>query len=71
MTTALVFPGQGSQAIGMAQALDMLAPLKTSAKLEKVKAAIRKHVTYLKEDRFIGPDIEAVHGLVVSGELLK
>ncbi len=54
-----------------AQGLDMLRPLKTSAKLEKVKAAIRKHVRYMKEDRFLAPDIEAVHGLVKSGALLE
>lgn len=53
-----------------AQGLDMLAPLKTSAKLEKAKAAIRQRVAYLKEDRFLGPDIEAVHEMVKSGELL-
>jgi histidine ammonia-lyase len=53
-----------------AQALDMLAPLKTSARLEAVKAKIRRRVSYMQQDRFIGPDIEAVHGLVVSGELL-
>ncbi|MGE0754899.1 MAG: histidine ammonia-lyase [Alphaproteobacteria bacterium] len=46
-----------------AQALDMVG-LKTSAKLEKVKAEIRKVATYLAEDRFLNPDIEAVHGLV-------
>lgn len=54
-----------------AQALDMLKPLQTSAKLEKVKAAIRQKVAYLSEDRFLGPDIEAVHGLVKTGELLS
>ncbi|NCY25637.1 MAG: histidine ammonia-lyase, partial [Alphaproteobacteria bacterium] len=53
-----------------AQALDMLRPLKTSAKLEKVKAAIRKRAKYLKEDRYLAPDIEAVHELVKSGSLL-
>lgn len=53
-----------------AQGLDMLAPLKTSTKLEKVKAAIRKRVAYMKEDRFLGPDIEAVHELVKGGELI-
>lgn len=53
-----------------AQALDMLAPLKTSAKLEKVKAAIRGKVAFLKEDRILGPDIEAVHALVKSGTLV-
>ena len=54
-----------------AQALDMLKPLKTSAKLEKVKAAIRKRAKYLKEDRYLAPDIEAVHELVKSGTLLE
>jgi histidine ammonia-lyase len=54
-----------------AQGLDMLRPLKTSARLEKIKAAIRKHAAYMKEDRFLSPDIEAVHELVKSGELLK
>jgi histidine ammonia-lyase len=52
------------------QALDMLKPLKTSAKLEKVKTAIRKRVSYMKEDRIIAPDIEEVHGLVREGVLL-
>lgn len=54
-----------------AQGLDMLKPLKTSPRLEKVKSQIRKVAAYLKEDRFLAPDIEAVHGLVRSGELLK
>ena len=53
-----------------AQALDMLAPLKTSAKLESVKATIRRDVAYLEEDRFIGPDIEAVCRMVERGALL-
>ena len=54
-----------------AQGLDMLKPLKTSKKLEAVKSAIRKKVSYMKEDRFLGPDIEAVHGLVKGGVLLS
>ncbi|MFO0390107.1 MAG: histidine ammonia-lyase [Alphaproteobacteria bacterium] len=49
-----------------AQAVDMVG-LKTSAKLEKVKAEIRKVAKYLDNDRFINPDIEAVHGLVKAG----
>ncbi len=52
-----------------AQAVDMVK-LKTSAKLEKVKAEIRKVAKYLDNDRFINPDIEAVHGLVKKGSLL-
>jgi len=53
-----------------AQALDMLKPLKTSKKLETIKAAIRKRVPYMKKDRILAPDIEAVHGLVETGELV-
>ncbi len=53
-----------------AQGLDMLKPLKTSAALENVKKAIRKKVSYLAKDRHLAPDIEAVHALVKSGELL-
>lgn len=53
-----------------AQGLDMLKPLKTSAKLEQVKKKIRTKVSYLKKDRHLAPDIEAVHELVVKGELL-
>ncbi len=52
-----------------AQAVDMVK-LKTSAKLEKVKAKIRTVAPYMDTDRFINPDIEAVHGLVKGGELV-
>lgn len=51
-----------------AQAVDMVG-LKTSAKLEKVKAEIRKHAAYLAEDRFLNPDIEAVCALVRGGKM--
>ncbi len=54
-----------------AQGIDMLKPLKTSPKLEKVKATIRKEVAYLENDRFFTPDIEAIHAMVVSGTLLS
>lgn len=54
-----------------AQGVDMLAPLKTSPKLEAVKATIRKEVAYLENDRFFTPDIEAIHTMVVNGALLK
>jgi histidine ammonia-lyase len=54
-----------------AQALDMLSPLKTSAKLEKVRKSIRKVAAFLDKDRILAPDIEAVRALVVKGELAK
>lgn len=53
-----------------AQGIDMLAPLKTSPKLERVKKTIREKVAYLEQDRFFTPDIEAIHAMVVGGELL-
>lgn len=54
-----------------AQALDMIKPLKTSAKLEKVKAKIRKKVAYLKNDRPLSPDVEAICAMMKTGELLR
>jgi histidine ammonia-lyase len=53
-----------------AQGLDMLKPLKSSDALEAVKKAIRQKVKYLDKDRHLAPDIEAVHALVKTGELL-
>ncbi|MEJ0010425.1 MAG: aromatic amino acid lyase [Alphaproteobacteria bacterium] len=52
-----------------AQALDMLKPLKSSPQLEKVRAKIRKKVPYLKHDRILSPDVEAICAMVKSGEL--
>ncbi len=53
-----------------AQGIDMLRPLKSSPKLEKVHAKIRKVVPYLEKDRHLAKDIEAVHALVKAGELI-
>lgn len=54
-----------------AQAIDMLRPLKSSPKIEAVYAKIRAVVPYLDKDRHLAKDIEAVHLLVKSGELLS
>jgi histidine ammonia-lyase len=54
-----------------AQGIDMLRPLKSSPKIEAVHAKIRKVVPYLEKDRHLSKDIEAVHLLVKSGELLS
>lgn len=53
-----------------AQGIDMLRPLKSSPKLEAVHAKIRKVVPYLEKDRHLSRDIEALHALVKTGELL-
>ncbi len=54
-----------------AQGVDMLAPLKTSKKLETVKTKIREKVAFLDHDRIFTPDIEAIHKMVVGGSLLS
>lgn len=57
--------------LAAAQGLDLLAPLKTSARLEAVKTRLRREVPMLKHDRFLGSDLEKAALLVASGELLK
>ena len=51
------------------QAIDLLAPLTTSAPLERVRRAIRARVPALDADRPPAPDIEALAALVATGEL--
>lgn len=52
------------------QGIDMLSPLKTSEKLEKIKAKVRSKVPYLDKDRMISPDVKEIVKLVESGVLL-
>eukprot|EP00823_Brevimastigomonas_motovehiculus_P003205 TRINITY_DN1942_c0_g1_i1.p1 TRINITY_DN1942_c0_g1~~TRINITY_DN1942_c0_g1_i1.p1 ORF type:complete len:594 (+),score=199.23 TRINITY_DN1942_c0_g1_i1:26-1807(+) len=52
------------------QALDLLRPLKTSAQLEAVHAAVRKHIAMVKSDRFMNPDIEKAKQLLREGAIL-
>ena len=54
-----------------AQALDLLAPLRTSPLLERVHAAIRAVVPPLDTDRPPAPDIEALAQLVATGALAR
>jgi histidine ammonia-lyase len=46
------------------QALDLLTPLKTSPRLEKVKARVRRAAPFLKTDAPLSPLIERVKGLI-------
>ncbi|MFN7974705.1 MAG: histidine ammonia-lyase [Acidobacteriota bacterium] len=57
------------EALAAAQALDLLAPLRTSARLEGARHAIRERIPYLERDREVARDISAALGLVRSGEL--
>ncbi|CZF79001.1 Histidine ammonia-lyase [Grimontia celer] len=40
------------------QGLDFRAPLKTSQRLEQIKAELRSHVIFYDKDRYFAPDIE-------------
>jgi histidine ammonia-lyase len=52
------------------QAIDLLAPLTTSALLERVHATVRRTVPALTIDRSPAPDIEAISALIANGSLL-
>lgn len=56
--------------LSAAQGLDLLAPLKTSKRLEAAKATLRARVPMLKADRFLGEDLEEAARIIASGALL-
>jgi len=51
------------------QAIDLLAPLKTSAPLDRVHARVRSIVPRLAGDRPPSPDIEAISQMIADGSL--
>jgi histidine ammonia-lyase len=51
------------------QAIDLLAPLTTSAGLAAVHALVRSRVPRLEEDRPPAADIELITDLIATGEL--
>ncbi|TDB38266.1 MAG: histidine ammonia-lyase [Actinobacteria bacterium] len=53
-----------------ARALDFRAPLAPSPATGAVRALVREHVEGPGPDRFLSAEIEAAHGLVVTGALL-
>jgi histidine ammonia-lyase len=55
--------------LAASQALDLLAPLATSAPLARVQRAVRRVVPTLEVDRAPAPDIDAIAALVVTGDL--
>lgn len=52
--------------LAAAQGVDFRNPLKTSAKLEQVKALLRGKVEFYDKDRYFAPDIEASKALITS-----
>jgi histidine ammonia-lyase len=59
------------EACTAAQALDLLAPLKTSPPLEQVHAAIRKVSTKIEEDRVLATDIASIASIIMEGVLVE
>jgi len=57
--------------LAAAQALDLHAPLETSAPLRAAHAALRERVPPLLGDRFLAPDIEAARRLLEEGAALS
>src|SRR5262245_4062768 len=60
----------GIELIAAAQGCDFHAPLKSSAPLERARAAVRQRIPALIEDRALAPDIAAAAELVSSGSLI-
>lgn len=59
------------EALGAAQGIDLLAPLKPGRLTSQAHAAIREKVATLDHDRVLQPDIQAATELVRSGTLAK
>lgn len=55
--------------LGACQGLDFRSGLKTSPRLEAVRALLREAVPFYQEDRFFAPDIDAAATLLASGRL--
>jgi histidine ammonia-lyase len=59
------------EAIAAAQALDFMAPLKTSKRGQQAHAAIRGVCTTLEKDRYLAPDFSRVAEMISSGKLAQ
>jgi histidine ammonia-lyase len=57
------------EAIAAAQALDFLAPLKTSARGQKAVAVIRSVSAPVEQDRALASDFARVAELIAAGKL--
>lgn len=57
------------EALAAAQGLDLRAPLRPSPATAAARDEVRALAPVLEQDRSLGPDIEAVAGVVVSGAL--
>ncbi|HZH27049.1 MAG TPA: histidine ammonia-lyase [Azospirillaceae bacterium] len=61
----------GIELLAAAQGCDFHAPLRSSERLERVRACLRREVPTLEEDRFFATDMAAATALVASGRLAE
>ena len=61
----------GVELLAAAQGIDFHAPLKTTAPLEAVRAAIRAEVPHYAEDRYFAGDLEWAQVAVLGGALAE
>lgn len=59
----------GIELLCAAQGIDLLRPLTSSAKLERVVAHVREAIPFATEDRVLYHDMEAARAIVASGHL--
>jgi histidine ammonia-lyase len=57
--------------LAASQALDFLSPLRPAKAVAAAHRALRRRVAHLSRDRVMAGDIEAVAGLIRSGELVR
>ena len=53
------------------QAFDLLRPLKSTSKIEKIYSMVRNVVPFMDKDYVFNPHIESIQRLIENGELLK
>ena len=61
----------GVELLCAAEGIEHRAPLKTSASLQTVMAALRGVVPSLEKDRYMAPDLETAAGLIRSRKLVS
>ena len=55
--------------LAAAQGIEFLRPLQSSVALEKAMRILREQVSFMDQDRWLSPDIEAASELLRSGQL--
>jgi histidine ammonia-lyase len=60
----------GIELLAAAQGCDFHAPLTSSPALERVRAAVRKDVTHLDDDRYFYPDLKRAIAIVRDGTIV-